>query len=212
MWMNRELSLRLWEKNRVYYLWKKVQATWEEYKEVTKICREKIREAKAQLELNLATVVKDDKIFLYKYVNSKKGTKKSLHPFLNVVGNMTTEDKEKAEVSVPSLHLSLIARTVILRVHPDLKVWDVEQNKPSTLQEETVRDPLLHWYGFSCQLDLTRPPVPSNASYIMMLTLDGRGRWWYGSCIIFCGHVTDGSRGAVCVEVYGNAFEAKVCH
>ena len=55
--MNRELFLRLWEKKRIYLLWKKGRATQKEYREVVKMCREKIRKAKAQLELNLATGV-----------------------------------------------------------------------------------------------------------------------------------------------------------
>ena len=57
--MNRELFLRLQEKKRIYLLWKKGQAT-REYK-VVKMCREKIRKAKAQLELNLAAGVKGNK-------------------------------------------------------------------------------------------------------------------------------------------------------
>ena len=52
--MNRELFLRLQEKKRIYLLWKKGRATWKEYKELVKMCREKIKKAKAQLELNLA--------------------------------------------------------------------------------------------------------------------------------------------------------------
>ena len=45
-WMNRELFLRLQEKKRIYLLWKKGRATQKEYKEVVKVCREKIRKAK----------------------------------------------------------------------------------------------------------------------------------------------------------------------
>jgi len=65
-WMNRELFLRLREKKRIYVLWKKEWATQKEYKEVVKMCREKIRKAKAQLELNLATGVKRNKKLFYK--------------------------------------------------------------------------------------------------------------------------------------------------
>ena len=39
VWMNRELFLRLQEKNRIYLLWKKGWATQGEYKEVVRICR-----------------------------------------------------------------------------------------------------------------------------------------------------------------------------
>ena len=67
-WMNRELFLRLQEKKRIYLLWKKGWATQKEYKEVVKMCREKIRKAKAQLELHLATEVKrNKKLFLQVY-------------------------------------------------------------------------------------------------------------------------------------------------
>ena len=39
-------------------MWNKGQATQGEHKEVARICREKIRRAKAQPDLKLATVVK----------------------------------------------------------------------------------------------------------------------------------------------------------
>jgi len=49
------------KKMRIYELWKKRQATRENCKGVVRLCREKIRRAKAQLELNLASAVKGDK-------------------------------------------------------------------------------------------------------------------------------------------------------
>ena len=49
---------------KIYLLWKKRRATRKEYKEVVKMCREKIRKAKAQLELNLAAGVKGNKKLL----------------------------------------------------------------------------------------------------------------------------------------------------
>ena len=60
-WLNRELWLELRKKRRIYDLWKKGQATQEDYKDVVRLCREKIRRTKAQLELNLATAAKDNK-------------------------------------------------------------------------------------------------------------------------------------------------------
>ena len=60
-WLNRELWLELKKKRRVYDLWKKGQATQEDYRAVVRLCREKIRRVKAHLELNLATAVKDNK-------------------------------------------------------------------------------------------------------------------------------------------------------
>jgi len=38
------------------------------------MCREKIRKAKAQLELSLATEVKENKKLFYKYINRKRKT------------------------------------------------------------------------------------------------------------------------------------------
>jgi len=71
-WLNRELLLGLRKKRRVYQLWKKVQATQEEYRGLVRSCREKMTKAKAQLELRLATVVRDNKKYFYKYINNKK--------------------------------------------------------------------------------------------------------------------------------------------
>ena len=71
----------------VYDLWKKGQATQKDYKDVTKLCREKIRRAKAQLELNLATAVKDNKKCVYKCISNKRRAKENLHPLLDARGN-----------------------------------------------------------------------------------------------------------------------------
>ena len=40
------------------------------------MCRENIGKAKAQLELSLATGLKRNKKLFYKYINSKKGTRR----------------------------------------------------------------------------------------------------------------------------------------
>ena len=66
VWMIQELLLRLQRKKRVYALWKKGQATWGDYKEVAKVCREEVRKAKAQLEFRLASAVKENKKSFYK--------------------------------------------------------------------------------------------------------------------------------------------------
>lgn len=46
------------KKKIVLYLWKKGEVTQEEYEDVARICRQKIRKAKDQLELNLADLLK----------------------------------------------------------------------------------------------------------------------------------------------------------
>ena len=51
-----------------------------------RLCREKIRRAKAQLDLNLATAVKEGKKCFYKYISNNRRTKENLHPLLDVGG------------------------------------------------------------------------------------------------------------------------------
>jgi len=62
------------------------------------VCREEIRKAKAQLELRLATVVRDNKKWLYKYIDNKKRAKDNLHPCLDLRRNIAIKDEKKAEV------------------------------------------------------------------------------------------------------------------
>jgi len=63
---------RTQEKRRVYVLWKKGQATQEDYKNIMRLCREKIRRTKAQLEFSLATAMKGKKKCFCKYINNKR--------------------------------------------------------------------------------------------------------------------------------------------
>lgn len=65
---------------------RKGQATQEVYKDVIRSCGQKTRKVKAQLEFNLATVVKDNNCF-YKRVNKKKSIKENTRPFLDVECN-----------------------------------------------------------------------------------------------------------------------------
>ncbi|KAK4825741.1 hypothetical protein QYF61_002180 [Mycteria americana] len=144
-WLNRELWLELRKKRRVYDLWKKGQATQEDYKDV-RLCREKIRRAKTQLELNLATAVKDNKKYFYKYISNKRRTKENLHPLLDAGGNIVTKDEEKAEVlnaffaSVFNSKTSCSPGTQ----PPELEDRDREQNEAPLVQGEMVSDLLHH--------------------------------------------------------------------
>lgn len=67
------------------------QITWEDYKDVARSCREKIRRTKAQLKLGL----RDNKKVFYKY--SKRRVKECLHHLLNAGGSVMTVDEKKAD-------------------------------------------------------------------------------------------------------------------
>ncbi|KFU87202.1 Talin-1, partial [Chaetura pelagica] len=61
-------------------------------------CREAIRKAKASLELNLASQVKDNRKGFFKYIASKTSNRGNIGPLRNEVGALVTEDIKKAEV------------------------------------------------------------------------------------------------------------------
>lgn len=48
------------------------QVTWEKYKDISRLCRDGIKKAKAQLEINSARGSKKDKKGFYKYINCKR--------------------------------------------------------------------------------------------------------------------------------------------
>ncbi|NXY20055.1 RTJK polymerase, partial [Atrichornis clamosus] len=148
------------KKKGVYHLWKEGQVSQEVLKDVVKegqvsqevlkdvvkSCRKKISEAKAQLELNLATSTKDNKKYFYKYVNSERKGKANLHSLLDAGGNLVTKDEEKAEVLNTFFTSTFKRRTGCPQDNcpPGLVHGVREQNSPPVIQEEAVRDLLSH--------------------------------------------------------------------
>ena len=71
---------------------------WEGYKDTVWTCRDGIRKAKAQTELNFAREVKSNKKGFYRYTGQKKQVKESVPPLINEKGEMATTETEKAAV------------------------------------------------------------------------------------------------------------------
>ena len=68
------------EKREVYRKWKQGCVGWEEYRAVVHVCRDRIRKASAQVELNLARDVKDNKKGFYRYIGRRRQAKESVSP------------------------------------------------------------------------------------------------------------------------------------
>jgi len=145
-WLNMEILLGLRNKRRVYHLWKKGQMTQEEYRDFFRSCREEISKAKAQLELRLATVVRDNKKCFNKYINNKKRDNESIHPLLDVRGNIVNKDEEKAEVLSAFFASVFNSQTGYSQDSqtPVLEGRVGVRNKLPIIQEEAVNDLLCH--------------------------------------------------------------------
>ncbi|GAB0190824.1 ras GTPase-activating protein 1-like [Grus japonensis] len=70
------------------------RTSWEKYRDTAWLCRDRIRKAKAWLELNLA---RNNKGF-YRHISQKRKVKESVPPIRNMTGKLVTMDEEKAEV------------------------------------------------------------------------------------------------------------------
>jgi len=102
-WLNRQPLLGLRKKMRVYDLWKKGQATQEEYRGLLRSCREEVRKAKAQLELSLATVVRDNKKLFTNILTTKRGPRRVSLPYWMRGGILSTKMRKRLRYSVLSL-------------------------------------------------------------------------------------------------------------
>lgn len=92
-------------------MWKRGQATWEEYRDLVRGCREATGKSKAHLELNLARGVKDNKKGCFKHICYRRKTKENVGPLLNEVGALVTKDKGKAELLNASFASAFTAKT-----------------------------------------------------------------------------------------------------
>ncbi|KFQ20168.1 hypothetical protein N332_09221, partial [Mesitornis unicolor] len=97
-WMSRDLLAKLKGKMELHRQWKQGQVSWEEYMDVAWVCRDKVRKAKAWLELNMVRDAKKTKKGFYRYVNQKRKVKESFPSLMSSNGELVTTDEEKAEV------------------------------------------------------------------------------------------------------------------
>jgi len=79
--MNKEFLAKL--KEGVHKGWKQKHVTWREYRDTVQACRSVVRKVKAQLELNVARVVMDNKKGFYKCTGDKRKAKENVALLLN---------------------------------------------------------------------------------------------------------------------------------
>ncbi|KAK4824620.1 hypothetical protein QYF61_016926 [Mycteria americana] len=91
------MLVKLKRKRELHRQWKQGQVTCEEYRDAARLCRDGVRKAKAQLELNLARDAKNNKKGFYRYINYKRKVKESVPPLMNKNGDLVSTDEEKAE-------------------------------------------------------------------------------------------------------------------
>ena len=98
MWLCKDLQLKLREKGEMYRKWKQSCVAWEEYRAVVHVCRDRIKKAKVQMELNLARYVKDNTKGFYRYKGRRRQAKESVPPLMKGNRELASSDIEEAEV------------------------------------------------------------------------------------------------------------------
>ena len=76
----------------MYRKWKQGCIYWEEYRAVVHVCRDRIRKANAQVELNLARDVKDNKKGFYRYIGRRRQAKESAPPLMKGNGELCSSE------------------------------------------------------------------------------------------------------------------------
>ncbi|GAB0210181.1 mitochondrial enolase superfamily member 1 [Grus japonensis] len=121
--------------------WKEGQVAWEEYRETVRAARDQDRKAKALIELNLARDVKDNKKSFYRYVSEKRRTRENVGPLWNEMGDLVTQDMEKAEV-LNDFFASVFTGKCLSHTTQvtEGKGRDWENAEPPTVGEDQVRE------------------------------------------------------------------------
>ncbi|KFO70779.1 hypothetical protein N303_15360, partial [Cuculus canorus] len=97
-WLSRELLVKLKKKKVLHRQCEQGQVTWDMYRDAAQLCRDEVRKAKVQLELNLAREVTTNKKGFYRYISRKRKIKENVPPLVTGNGDHVSTDEEKAEV------------------------------------------------------------------------------------------------------------------
>ncbi|KGL98476.1 hypothetical protein N301_04641, partial [Charadrius vociferus] len=98
VWVNKELLDMTKRKKGAYREWKQGWIAWEEYRGIVGAARDRVRQAKPQIELNLSRDIRTNKKPFFKYVSEKRKTRENVGPLWKETQELVTRDREKAEV------------------------------------------------------------------------------------------------------------------
>ena len=78
--------------------------SWEEYRALVHVCRDRLRKAKVQMEMNLARDVKDNKKGFYRYTGRRRQAKESIpHLMKGNGGTWLPQTQKKLRYSMSAL-------------------------------------------------------------------------------------------------------------
>ncbi|GAB0208167.1 mitochondrial enolase superfamily member 1 [Grus japonensis] len=135
--MNKELLGKVKHKKEAYRGWKQGQVAWEEYRETVRAARDQVRKAKALIEISLARDVKGNKKSFYRYVNDKRKMRENVGPLRNEMGDLVTQDMEKAEV-LNDFFASVFTGKCLSHTAQVTEGRDWENAEPPTVGEDQV--------------------------------------------------------------------------
>ncbi|GAB0178198.1 mitochondrial enolase superfamily member 1 [Grus japonensis] len=138
-WMKKELLGKVKHKKEAYRGWKQGQVAWEEYRETVRAARDQVRKAKALIEISLARDIKDNKKSFYRYVSEKRKTRENVGPLWNEMGDLVTQDMEKAEV-LNDFFASVFTGKCLSHTAQVTEGRDWENAEPRTVGEDQVRE------------------------------------------------------------------------
>lgn len=85
------------------FKWKEGKVTQKEFRDVAWLCRDRVRKAKANLEMNLTSDVKGNKMNCYNYISNKRKARENVAWLLSGAWKLVKKDMEKPEVLNVSL-------------------------------------------------------------------------------------------------------------